>query len=306
MAETSVLSVGLEILSSAELDDSVCNLSIDLDSVTAYMKLHLDRNRYLQRSVYEFGVNGICYEPDYSSILLKVLQPGDTFIDVGANFGYFSLMASSLVTNTGKVFSFEPEKENFRFLSRNIALNDMTNIRAFNVATGNCNEEVELFIDPLNDGAHSLSGISPESRQVIGSGDVSTSRTQMVTLDSVLENEVISKIKIIKIDTEGWEFNTILGAVSIIKRYAPPIVLAEVNRGGLRNAGTSERYLRLLMAELGYLTYTAMCLTNGKLALEHIHSDYYAEPLLEHYNYNAVFARPQALNDYATAYHIFD
>lgn len=301
-----MLQTDLETLSSAEAQEVVCLLSIQFNSIISQVKFCLDRNKYLQASLFEFAKNSLCYEPDYTCIMMKVLRPSDTVIDIGANFGYFSLLASSLVTETGRVIALEPEEDNFRFLTRNIAQNNSSNIRAFNIAAGDSKTEADLFIDPLNDGGHSLSGISPESSQQIGSGDILKSKVQVDTLDSLLEAEKITAIKIIKIDTEGWEFHVISGAISVIKRFSPPIILAEVNRNGLRKAGASERHLRMLMSELGYSTYVAKCLPNGKLVLELVPTGFYAEPELEHYNYNAVFARPDSLADFCACYYIFD
>lgn len=305
MNDVNMLNVSFDILASLGNDNFICNLSLQVDSVLSSMKLHLDKNKYMQATVFEAAASGLCYEPDYTSIMMKVLKPGDTVLDIGANFGYFSLLASSLVTDLGRVVALEPEKVNFAFLTRNIGLNNSSNIQAFNIAAGDCNKEAELFLDPLNDGAHSFSGISPESRHLIGLGDVCKSKVKIHTLDSLVEVEKITNIKVIKIDTEGWEFQAIQGAISTIKRFSPPFVLAEVNRNGLRKAGASERHLRLLMAELGYNTFVASCIANSTLALQMIPSSYNAEPELEHYNYNAVFARPEALSEFSTCYHIF-
>lgn len=301
-----MIHVDLEYPASVEERQVVCLLSIQSGVIVSRLKFHLDRGKYLQASLFEFAVNGECYEPDYTSIMMKVLRPGDTVIDIGANFGYFSLLASSLVTETGRVIALEPEKDNFNYLTRNIELNNISNVRALNIAAGDMKKEVDLFIDPFNDGGHSLSGISPESSQQLGDGDVLKSRVQIDTLDSLLKEEKITSIKIIKIDTEGWEFHTIQGALSIIRRLSPPMILAEVNRNGLRKAGASERHLRLIMSELGYSSYVAKCLGNGKIVLELVAPNHYAEPELEHYNYNAVFARPEALADLCSCYYIFD
>lgn len=300
-----MLKIDCDVITSCD-NDVICCISILINSVSTQMKLHLDKTKYLQRSLYYFTVHGEYYEPDYTSLMMTVLRPGDTIIDVGANIGYFSLLASSLVTESGKVFALEPENENFTFLTRNIELNRFSNIRALNIAAGDTKKEAVLFIDPLNDGGHSLGGISPESILQLGTADAATSRVRMETLDALLEVEKITHLKIIKIDTEGWEFHVLQGALSIIKRLSPPFILAEVNRSGLRRAGASERYLRRLMKELGYSTFVATCLANNKLVLELLPDTWYAEPGLEHYNYNAVFARPEALNDYSSCYHIFD
>ena len=306
MTEKNFIEINMDVLDSSRHEDVRCDLSIKVDSIVVSMKLHLDLNKYMQASMFDFAMKGACYEPDYTSIMLKVLRPGDTVIDIGANFGYFSLLASSLVKDSGRVISLEPEKENYNFLMRNIELNQISNILPLNIAAGKFKKEVELFIDPLNDGGHSLGGISPETSEQIESTEILKSKVQMDTLDSLLNTEKVGKIKIIKIDTEGWEFDVIQGTISTIKRFSPPIILAEVNRIGLRRAGASEKYLRLLMAELGFSTYIGRCLQNSRIVLELLPDYYYAEPELEHYNYNAVFARPESLNDFSACYHIFN
>ena len=300
-----MLQVTVDSETALENDEIICHITIQLDAILAKMKLHLDKTKYLQATIINGLSQGLCYESDYTSLMMKVIQPGDTVIDIGANIGYFSLLASSLVTKSGMVISLEPESSNFSYLLRNIKLNNLTNITAYNIAAGETQKEVTLYIDPLNDGGHSLNGISPESIDLIGTGTFATSRVQMNTLDSLLASEKITAIKIIKMDTEGWEFNAIQGATSVIKRFSPPIILAEVNRSGLRRAGASEKYLRQIMAELGYSTYIATCLKNRKLVLELIPNYFFAEPELEHYNYNAVFARPEALNNFSACYHLF-
>lgn len=300
-----MLKIALDTLESSSASYCTCSISISMNSTFARMKLRLDMNKYLQASIYSFAETGTCYEPDYTSLMMTVLRPGDTVIDVGANFGYFSLLASSLVADSGKVIALEPEKDNFAYLTRNIQLNNASNMRALNVAAGDSQKQSKLHIDPLNDGGHSLGGISPESIQQLGNTDVIVSDVQVVTLDGLIESESITDIKLIKIDTEGWEFHTIQGALAAVKRFAPPFILAEVNRTGLRRAGASEKYLRMLLAELGYSTFAATCLANSKLVLELIPKDYYAEPEREHYNYNAVFARPEALAELSSCYYIF-
>jgi FkbM family methyltransferase len=306
MNSAEMLQVHMEVLDYVGDGEIICQTSIKLDSAEASMKLHLDRKKYMQATLYECVKNGMCYEPDYTSLMMKVLRPADAVIDIGANVGYFSLLAASLVTGSGTVLSLEPEKENFCFLQRNIKLNGLSNIKALNIAAGDTKREVDLYIDPLNDGGHSLCGISPESRNLIGTSEVTISKIQMVTIDSLIGVENISNLKVIKIDTEGWEFHAIQGAISVIKKFSPPIILAEINRSGLRRAGASERYMRLLMAELGYSTFVATCLNNSKLILELIPNSFYAEPELEHYNYNAVFARPESLVDFSACYYIFN
>ena len=73
------------------------------------------------------------YEPELA-YLEKVLWPGNVFVDVGANFGVYTLAASKLVSAAGKVIAIEPTAQSFAILQQNIALNNSANVRAFQIA----------------------------------------------------------------------------------------------------------------------------------------------------------------------------
>src|SRR5438270_3347355 len=73
----------------------------------------------IQRYIYFFGR----WEPHVEAVISQCLSPGDTFIDIGANIGYFSLFATTLVGETGKVVAIEPSARIFERLSENVRLN---------------------------------------------------------------------------------------------------------------------------------------------------------------------------------------
>ena len=81
--------------------------------------VHGEEDQHVSRRLREEGI----WEPFETSLLLGLLRTGDVFVDVGANIGYFSVLAASCVGDTGKVFAFEPDPENFRLLVANTALN---------------------------------------------------------------------------------------------------------------------------------------------------------------------------------------
>ena len=124
-------------------------------------------------------------------------MPGDTFIDIGANFGYFSLVASALVGDKGHVFSFEPEAYNYNALCNNININKFKNIKAYNIALGKEERDSLLYIDRRNDGGHTLWGIRDETFDVIGEYEPDKQVVKERTLDKIIYDENITSIKII-------------------------------------------------------------------------------------------------------------
>ena len=92
------------------------------------------------------------YEPETSKFIVKTLKKGDTFIDIGANNGYFSLMASILVGSTGKVYAFEPTPDSFKRLQTNVHVNKFKNIKLFECALGDKDGKIKLNVSKKEDG----------------------------------------------------------------------------------------------------------------------------------------------------------
>lgn len=93
-------------------------------------RLRCDVRDFVQRRIAFFGI----YEPNLTHFILHTVRPGDVFVDVGANIGYFSLLASTVVGPSGKVISIEAAPDIFGLLCRNLEQNDCRNVQAMNVA----------------------------------------------------------------------------------------------------------------------------------------------------------------------------
>src|SRR5687768_15349578 len=96
----------------------------------------LTPSEHIQQQLFWYGY----YEKPLGDLIKKILQPGNVFLDIGANIGYFSLLAANNEP-TSKIISFEPVKKLFRDLEENISINNIKNITALNVAIGDMNEE---------------------------------------------------------------------------------------------------------------------------------------------------------------------
>jgi FkbM family methyltransferase len=172
----------------------------------------------IQRHVYVFGV----WEPDVTAWMWRQVQPGAVVVDVGANVGYFSLLAARLVGDTGVVHAIEPLPSTVRRLRRNVDLNPSRRVTIHDVACSDFEGEMEIF-------AASADNIG--SASTLG-GDHSEGRVRCVRLDSILADVDPARISVVKIDTEGGEAAVLRGARKTLAVMEPgAAVLVEITVG---------------------------------------------------------------------------
>jgi FkbM family methyltransferase len=181
------------------------------------------------------------YEPELA-YLEKVLSPGKVFVDVGANFGVYTLVASQLAGAAGKVIAIEPTAQSFATLRQNIALNRFANVRAFQVALTQKRGKAWLYHgwDPVG---NSL-GMDPL-------GGEEGEEVQTESLDDLLEENSIDRVDAIKIDVEGAEELVLRGARRTLIT-SRPVVIFEFNPGCAARIGLSPGGARDFLQELGY------------------------------------------------------
>ncbi len=161
------------------------------------------------------AVAGRRYEPEMDYFLRR-MQPGDTFLDVGANIGNFSLHAHRLIQPSGQVYAFEPLPANYETLRSNIHLNRAHNIQPFNLALSDREGAFMMHVPSRNSSA----------TLVHSEGSVTTQ-----TLDAFCARHNVSKPRFIKVDIEGGELCFFRGAERIL-REASPIILFESMHSG--------------------------------------------------------------------------
>jgi FkbM family methyltransferase len=169
-------------------------------------------------------------EPGETKYIKSILRPGMVFVDVGANMGYYSLLAAKMVGSTGKVHSFEPNQRMFGELGHNIALNGFDNVRINNFALGERDGIAKISrYEKGKEVYGSLSDRAFPGTIIIGYDDV-----QVKMLDAYAEQNNLSRLDVIKLDVEGAELQVLRGGINIIDRYKPFIVMeiSELNLGG--------------------------------------------------------------------------
>lgn len=151
------------------------------------------------------------YEPHMQKLIARAVKPGECFYDVGANVGFYSLLASTLV-GSGKVFAFEPLPANINYLRKHLALNALENVVVFEVAI--CDRIGSSFFQREGTGAMG---------RLQANGDL---RVTTTTLDSLLQEQKIAPPNHIKMDIEGAELKALLGAETCLRRHQPLLFLA--------------------------------------------------------------------------------
>jgi FkbM family methyltransferase len=148
----------------------------------------------------------------------QALEPGDVFLDVGANCGLFTVVAARCVGPTGHVFAFEPSPRESRFLRRNIDANRLTNVSVVERAVGDVSGVRKLAIS-RDGGLNSFAVTSHPEQRVEEWIDVS-----VTTLDEFVQGQGIEsgRIALIKIDVEGAEHLVLAGARELLGRAAGP------------------------------------------------------------------------------------
>lgn len=155
------------------------------------------------------------YERRISELIPKCISRDSIIIDIGANKGWFTVLFGKIV-ETGSVFAFEPEKNAFDELIRNIDLNNLKNIVPLNLAVSNYTGTGKMEV-PFN---HSSLAYLTNKR---GSNSDDTS---VITLDDFIEKYQLLKVDLIKIDAEGSEYDILLGAKRLLStKYAPVLII---------------------------------------------------------------------------------
>lgn len=200
------------------------------------------------------------YEPSETRFILSNLASGDVFLDIGANVGWFSVLAADRVGPTGRVHAFEPRAETARLLDRSIADNGFSDRVTLHVtALGAEDGESRLLGSETstNLGGFRLARDADEAFPRMTSETVS-----LTALDSL---PIEAPVRLIKLDVEGAEPQVLEGARRLIARDRP-LILSEVFAPGLRHVSSQEPAdYAALVAELGYRMHALIDGAPGEL-----------------------------------------
>lgn len=157
-------------------------------------RIHCNPLDLIQRMILHFGV----WEPDVSRVIEQNLAPGDVFVDIGANIGYDTLLASSRVGSAGRVVAIEASPRTFALMNRNLAANTFSsNVRAVNAAVSDLPCTLDLYeVNAANIGA---------ATTLASRGGTLIASVEALPLEQILTPDERSRLRLIKMDVEGAE-----------------------------------------------------------------------------------------------------
>jgi FkbM family methyltransferase len=189
-------------------------------------------------------IHGV-YEGYETELFKRLVKPGMVVVDIGANIGYYSLIAAKSVGRYGSVYAFEPEPNNYDLLLKSIEINGYDNVIPVHKAVSNKQGRVKLFVDKVSPVHPSLSEVNIDYK----AGFV---EVEAITLDSFFDDFVKdSRVDLIKMDTQGAEGLVIEGADKILTSNNLKILM-EFWPYGLSNLGTDPLNLLNTLRNYGF------------------------------------------------------
>jgi FkbM family methyltransferase len=197
--------------------------------------LKVDGRDTIANRLYWKGIDG--FEKDTLLLFINLLKFTDTFLDIGTNTGIYALIAAT-DNPARKVYAFEPVPRIFRYLKRNVELNKVNNLQINSSAITNYDGEITLYIPSgrVPTSSSTAKGFT-EANEVIS--------VPALTIDSFVTMNHISKVDLMKIDTETTEHKVLEGARNVLERDEP-IIICEVLKG------KTEKYLHSLLDNTDY------------------------------------------------------
>ena len=205
-------------------------------------RFYVKPNDFVENRLCFFGV----WEPAVTRLFEHILKAGDVVVDVGANIGYYSILAEKLVGESGTVFAIEPSESIRQRLKRNLELNASKGIRVVPYGAWHQSDAADLHFIEGNRGSSTLSDADPSEK---------SERIALRTLDSLIPTELHQRVTLMKIDVEGAEEFALLGAESILRSASNLTVLCEVDPGRMASLKGSAQRLIELMQERGFSVF---------------------------------------------------
>ncbi|MEB3356503.1 MAG: FkbM family methyltransferase [Synechococcales bacterium] len=193
-------------------------------------------------------VNELSRDDSDVKVLEYLLSEGDSFIDVGANHGSFSIVASKLVGSRGSVTAIEPQPRLARAVEKSLALNALGRFQVYPVAVGAFDGEIELLVPQGSSGA---AGIYSDHSAVQAHA---TLPVAIRKFDTLLDWRSLPGQVVVKLDIEGSELAFLAGAQAMLTTLKPRLIL-EVHPGTLKAAGKTGADLKKALQDLGYGRY---------------------------------------------------
>ena len=189
--------------------------------------------------------------PEENNMIPKLISAGDVVFDVGAHVGWHTI---NILKCKGIVYSFEPIKESYECLKKNLALNNLSVEKAYNIGFSDENKRCKFYYDTQYSMASSMANLREDKDTVVV-------ECEIARLDDFVVGLSLERLDFIKCDVEGAELFVFKGAIETIKKYKP-IIFSEMLRKWAAKFNYHPNEIIDFLKELGYQCYA---IHNGQL-----------------------------------------
>jgi FkbM family methyltransferase len=188
------------------------------------------------------------YDPGVA-LMIDQLSEG-TFLDIGANVGFFTVRAAKRLGQQGRVLALEPHPTRFDLLKGNIALNELVNVTALPYAAGSANGRATIFEPDHSFGPHPLdiSCAAPGDKAI---------EVDMRTIDTILDTIGAPPLSLVKMDVEGFEPQVIGGMLRTLERTGVPVIFEALDSEALSQSKSSLSKLGYSVTRLDHINFLA-------------------------------------------------
>jgi FkbM family methyltransferase len=172
------------------------------------------------------------YEKAETAFFLSACNSEMTFLDIGANVGYYTALALAATKGAGRIIAMEPDPENFEYLRQTVAANSGKNVYCVRRAAAECAGRTQLFVSDTNRGDNRLY----PNELANGSIEIDT-----IAIDDQLAELGVDTVDFIKIDVQGYEGKVFAGMKNLLSRSPKLLIMSEFWPYGLRSVGTDPR-----------------------------------------------------------------
>lgn len=191
------------------------------------------------------------YEPQMCAVLHRYLRAGDTFVDLGANEGFFTVAAARLVGESGAVVAVEPQSRLLPVIHANLALNGCLNVRVVQAVISSATGQTSIHITPaINTGASALT--RPTRYRL------RTQPVESLSLSDFVRKARLSSCQLMKVDIEGAEYDVFTNAVGVLKSGVFRNIALEFHDAAIEKQGKSSSDLHAALLESGYRLNTEL------------------------------------------------
>ncbi len=177
--------------------------------------------------------------------LEKFLKSGDTFVDLGANEGYFTVIGARLCGAEGRVLAIEPQHRLLPVIEQNLKLNGLAHVEVLNAAISDQRGTATLHLTAsTNSGG---SGFHRHSKYKLPTQEIGT-----LTLEEALDAQKLEQVDLMKVDIEGFEYEALLGSTKVFEQHRVKALALELHPTILADRGKAAADIEQMLERCGY------------------------------------------------------